>query len=71
MGQIKSNHALFPKVYIEDKLKDAPGGTHIVLKGTYKEVDLIAIGYRYSSKKHYILLQHQMPGPQHQVSRMK
>ena len=51
VGQIKSNHALFPKIYIEDKLKDAPGGTHIVLKGTYKEVDLIAIGYRYSSKK--------------------
>ena len=57
VGQIKSNHSLFPKDYIEDKLKDAPGGTHIVLKATYQEVDIIAVGYRYSSKKtlHFIL----------------
>ena len=51
IGQIKSNYSLFPKKYIEDKLQNAPGGTHIVLKATYREVDLIAIGYRYSSKK--------------------
>ena len=57
VGQIKSNHSLFPKNYIEDKLKDAPGGTHIVLKGTHQEVESIAIGYRYSSKKtlHFIM----------------
>ena len=51
VGQIKSNHSLFPKKCIEDKLKEAPGGTHIVLKATFEQVDLIAIGYRYSSKK--------------------
>ena len=57
VGQIKSNHSLFPKKYIEEKLKDAPGGAHIVLKGTYQEVELIAIGYRYSSKKtlHFVM----------------
>ena len=57
LGQIKSNHSLFPKDYIEDKLKDAPGCTHILLKATYQDVDLIAVGYRYSSKKllHFIL----------------
>ena len=57
VGQIKSNHLLFPKRYIEEKLKDAPGGIDIVLKGRYKEVDFIAIGYRYSSKKtlHFIM----------------
>ena len=50
VGQIKSNHSLFPKKYIEDKLKEAPGGTHIVLKATFQDVNLIAIRYRYSSK---------------------
>ena len=48
--QVKSNHGLFPKIYIEAMLKNAPGGTHIVLKGTHDEIDLIALGYRYSSK---------------------
>ncbi len=28
--QIKQYHALFPKKFIEDALKDAPGGVHIV-----------------------------------------
>ena len=48
---------LFPNKYIKDKLKDAPSGTHIMLKATYQEVDLITVGYRYSSKKtlHFIL----------------
>ena len=55
-GQVKSNHGLFPKDYIEEALKEAPGGTHIVLKCTHQEVDLIALGHRYSSKRilHFI-----------------
>ena len=38
-------------------LKNAPGGAHIVLQGTHDEVDLIALGYRYSSKRtlHFIM----------------
>ena len=43
VGQIKSNHLLFSKTYIEDKLKDVPGGTHIVLNSTCEDVDVIAI----------------------------
>ena len=56
-GQVKSNHSLFPKDYIEEALKDGPGGIHIVLKCTHQEVELIALGYRYSSKRtlHFIL----------------
>ena len=48
---------LFPKDDIEDKLKDAPSGTHIMLKATYQEVDFITVSYRYSSKKtlHFVL----------------
>jgi hypothetical protein len=47
--QIKQYNALFPKDFIEEALKDAPGGVHIVLEGITKdEVPLVAIGYRYS-----------------------
>ncbi len=49
--QVKQNHSLFPKDYIESALKDAPGGVHIALEGTTRdEVQLIALGYRYSRK---------------------
>ena len=49
--QIKSNHGLYPKQFIEDALKDGPGGTHIVLEGKHPDgAELIAIGYRYNSK---------------------
>ena len=49
--QIKSNHGLYPKQFIKDQLKDAPGGTSIVLEGKHPEgAELIAIGYRYNSK---------------------
>jgi hypothetical protein len=47
--QVKQYHNLFPKDFIEEALKDAPGGVHIVLKGaTRDEINLVAIGYRYS-----------------------
>jgi hypothetical protein len=49
--QVKQFHTLFPKEYIKEELKDAPGDVHIVLKGaTRDEVNLVAIGYRYSRK---------------------
>ena len=49
--QVENNHAFYPKKYITEQLKDAPGGTHIVLTGTgIKGTPLMAIGYRYSSK---------------------
>ena len=50
--QIKTGHSLFPKQFIEDRLKGCPAGTHIVLKGKHPNGEnLIAIGYRYSGKK--------------------
>ena len=49
--QVKNNKALYPKEYIEKALENAPGGVHIVLKGNAPNgVELIAIGYRYSTK---------------------
>ena len=48
--QIKQNSALFPKHYVNDILKDAPGGVFIVLSGSLNGIPLIATGYRYSRK---------------------
>ncbi len=49
--QIKTYHASYPKEFIENTLKDAPGGVSIVLEGTTRdEVQLVALGYRYSRK---------------------
>jgi hypothetical protein len=56
--QVKQYHNLFPKEFIEDALKEAPGGVHIVLQGMTKdEVKLVAIGYRYSRKTilHFVM----------------
>jgi hypothetical protein len=56
--QVKQYHSLFPKNFIEEALKEAPGGVHIVLKSTtMDEVNLIAVGYRYSHKTilHFVL----------------
>lgn len=47
--QVKTGHGLFPKKFIEDTLKDAPGGIWIVLQSTFQGIPLIAIGYCYST----------------------
>jgi hypothetical protein len=48
---VKNNSWLFPKSFITDALENAPGGVHIVLKGTAPNgIDLVAIGYHYSTK---------------------
>ena len=43
--------------YTSKALENAPGGTHIVMKSTHQEVPLVAIGYRYSSRKtlHFVI----------------
>jgi hypothetical protein len=47
--QVKTAHGLFPKKFIEDMLKDAPGGVWIVLQSTFQGIPLILIGYCYST----------------------
>ena len=51
--QLKMNSAGFPKAEIYNELKNSPGGTSIVLKATDPQTNtkLIAIGYKYNSKK--------------------
>ena len=52
IGQLKSNHGGYPKDFIETHLKDSPGGIHLVLKATLPSgIDVVATGYKYSSKK--------------------
>ena len=41
LDQVKANHGLFLKDYIEEQLLDTPGCTHIVLKSSHKEIDVI------------------------------
>ena len=50
--QIKTGHSLYPKEFVQNALKDTPGGVHVVLKGRHPNGHtLYAIGYRYLSKK--------------------
>ena len=52
IGQLKTNHGGYPKDYLAEHLKDAPGGVHIVMKGTLPSgMEMVATGYKYSSKK--------------------
>ena len=48
--QVKTGHGLYPKAFIEEALKDAPGGVWIVMESTHQGVPLVAIGYQYSTR---------------------
>ena len=50
--QVKTAHSMYPKDYIEKLLDGMPGGVHVVMRGRHPNGhNLIAIGYRNSSKK--------------------
>ena len=59
-GILKTNHSRFPKAWIEKTMKEWPAGPHIVLEGraTREGVDLIAIGYKYNSRKSLCFICH-------------
>ena len=50
--QVKTAHARFPKKFLEEKMKDYPGGTWITLEGHAEDEDedLVALGYKYNKK---------------------
>ena len=50
---IKTGHSRSPKAWLEEKMKDFPGGTWITLEATpvKENVPLICIGYKYNKKK--------------------
>jgi hypothetical protein len=54
---VKTAHKLFPKQFIEEVLKDAPGGMSLKLLSTYQGVHLIAVGYKYNKNHllHFIM----------------
>ena len=51
--QVKTSHSRFPKKFLENEMKDMPGGCWVVMEGraTNENVDLVAIGYKYNKKK--------------------
>ena len=63
-GILKTNYSRFPKTWIENKMKEWPAGAHIVLEGraTREAVDLIAIGYKYNSRKSLCFICHKDTG---------
>ena len=50
---VKTGHGRSPKKFLEEKMKDMPGGTWIVLEGRASKegVDLVTLGYKYNKKK--------------------
>ena len=49
---MKTGHARYPKAFLEEKMKEWPGGSHLVLETTTPEgVKLFAVGYKYCKKK--------------------
>jgi hypothetical protein len=52
--QVKTAHKLFPKQFLEEVLKDAPGGMSLKLLSTYQGVHLIAVGFKYNKRKHVL-----------------
>ena len=51
IGSVKTAHSLYPKNYIDNVLVPLPAGARIVLEGTVDGVQLLAIGYKYNSRK--------------------
>ena len=50
---IKTAHVRSPKFFLEERMKDFPGGTWITMEGKteLEGVELICIGYKYNKKK--------------------
>jgi hypothetical protein len=53
IAAVKTNHSRFPKAELEEKMKDYPSGSYLVLECTTptKQVKLLAIGYKYNARK--------------------
>ena len=67
---VKTGHSRSPKAFLEDKMKDFPGGTWITLEAKTKHegVDLICIGYKYNKKRCCVLCYQEMQGKAKQES---
>ena len=48
---VKTAHSKLPKTYLEETMKDFPGGTWITMETEVDGVCLVCIGYKYNKKK--------------------
>ena len=55
---IKTAHSRSPKFWLDENMKDFPGGTWIVLEGELEKegIDLICVGYEYNKKRVFTFL---------------
>eukprot|EP00873_Tetraselmis_striata_P006595 jgi/Tetstr1/426859/TSEL_017073.t1 len=51
VGCLKTAHSLFPKAFLQSSLQSAPAGSMVIMSATVDEVDLLALGYKYNSRK--------------------
>jgi hypothetical protein len=51
VGALKTASACFPKAYLQGVLQPLPAGSQLVTEGTYQDVPLLAIGYKYNRRK--------------------
>ena len=51
LGIVKTAHVSYPHKQIEELMSDWPAGTHVVLQNCFDEKNILAIGYKYTSKK--------------------
>ena len=56
---VKTNHSHFPKKFLDEEMKGMSGGCWVTLRGKcgHTGVELVAIGYKYNSKKvlHFVM----------------
>lgn len=51
IGVVKTNHANYPKQFLLKTMSEWPAGSHLVLEATSDNVPLLAVGYKYNSRK--------------------
>ena len=51
VGALRTALAYFPKAYLQGVLQPLPTGAKLVMEGTYEDVSLLAIGYKYNRQK--------------------
>ncbi len=69
--QVKTGHALYPKKFINDTLKDAPGGVWIALESILEGIPLIAMDTDTAQDLPYSTLQPRMQDLQKKAHHMK
>src|SRR5687767_6078990 len=51
IGVVKTAHSKYSKQFLQDHMENWPAGMHLVLKTVQDNVPLLAIGYKYNSRK--------------------